>query len=88
MSVAMLCFFVVFIATLVGRVEREPALALPVAEAYHDENVGFTRDFTPWVVAAVILLLIAYGPPLYEIVTGPVQAVPGYAPSSPVATGP
>jgi cytochrome c oxidase subunit 1 len=84
MSVAMVFFFIVFAATLAGRKEREPDVVLPTAEAYHDEQARFARNFTPWVVAAVILLLIAYVPPLYEVVTGPVQAVPGYVPSSPV----
>lgn len=84
MSLAMLGFFVVFFATLAGGKEGEPVLTLPAAAAYHDQDVGFLHDFTPWVVAAVILLLIAYGPPLYEIVAGPIQAVPGYVPSSPV----
>ncbi len=36
-------------------------------------------------IAAVVLLAVAYVPPLYEVVTGPTQAVPGYDPSSPVA---
>ena len=33
--------------------------------------------------AAVLLLAIAYVPPLYEVLSGPTQSVPGYAPSSP-----
>ena len=28
-------------------------------------------------IAAVVLLAIAYIPPIYEVVTGPTQAVPG-----------
>ena len=37
----------------------------------------------PWVVAAVVLLVVAYLPPLYEVITGPTQAVPGYQPGEP-----
>ena len=88
MAVALVCFFVVFVATLCASREREPVLALPEAVAHHDERLGMVRNFTPWVVAAVVLLVIAYLPPLYEIVTGPTQAVPGYGPSSPVVAGP
>lgn len=87
-SFAMLCFFIVFFATLFGAKERAPELALPTAEPYHDEDVSFIRNFTPWVVTAVILIAIAYAPPLYEVVTGPTQAVPGYDPASPVAVAP
>ncbi len=88
MAVALVCFFVVFVATLCASPEREPALSLPEATAYHDEELGIVRNFTPWVVTAVALLIIAYVPPLYEVVTGPTQAVPGYGPSSPVVAGP
>ncbi len=87
-SCAMLCFFIVFFATLFGATERPPHLALPTAEPYHDEDIGFIRNFTPWVVAAVILVAIAYVPPLYEVVTGPTQAVRAYDPASPAPIGP
>jgi pimeloyl-ACP methyl ester carboxylesterase len=86
-TAAMLVYFVVFFATLLGAKEREPAVSLPTSEPYHDEDVAAVHDFTPWVVAAIVLLVIAYAPPLYEVVTGPAQAVPGYDPASPVAIG-
>jgi cytochrome c oxidase subunit 1 len=86
-SLAMLGYFVVFFATLFGARERVPAVRLPTSQPYHDEDVGLVRDFTPWVVAAVLLLIVAYGPPLYAIVTGPTQGAPGYDPGSPVALG-
>lgn len=84
MTLAMLLFFIVFFATLFGPAERVPALALPTAEAYHDGSGRFVRNFRPWVVAAVVLLAVAYVPPLYEIVTGPTQNVPAYDPASPI----
>jgi len=88
MAVALVCFAIVFLATLCASREREPALALPESAAYHDEQLGMVRNFTPWVAVAIVLLIIAYVPPLYEIVTGPTQAVPAYSPSSPVVAGP
>ena len=86
MTVAMLFFFIVFFATLLGSKQQEPALELPTAEAYHDGNGRLVSNFRPWVMAAIVLLAIAYIPPLYEIITGPTQRVPAYEPSSPVAT--
>ena len=88
MAAAMLCFFIVFFCTLFSRKEEEPRLLLPEAEAYHDEDIGLLRNFAPWVVAAVVLLVVAYVPPLYEVVTGPTQAVPGYDPASPIVAAP
>ena len=85
MTLAMLLFFIVFFATLLGRKQQEPALELPTAEALHDGSGRYVTNFRPWVVAAIVLLFIAYVPPLYEIITGPTQRVPAYEPSSPVA---
>jgi cytochrome c oxidase subunit 1 len=87
MSVSMLFFFLVFFGTLFGKRESEPALTLPTAEAHHDGEARFAVNFAPWVVAAVVLLCIAYVPPLYEILTGPTQGAPAYDPASPVPIG-
>jgi cytochrome c oxidase subunit 1 len=87
MTVAMLAFFIVLFATLAGARAAAPALALPAAAAYHDEELGAVRNFTPWVVAAVVLLVIAYVPPIYSVVTGPTQTVPAFDPSSPLPAG-
>jgi cytochrome c oxidase subunit 1 len=59
-------------------------LTFPTADAYHDEDLPLVRNFTPWVVAAIVLLLIAYVPPIYEAVTGPATGAPPYAPTSPL----
>jgi cytochrome c oxidase subunit 1 len=84
MAAAMLGFFAVFFATLFGAPTAAPALALPVSETYHDENLPAVRNFTPWVAAAIVLLVIAYVPPIYSAVTGPTQLAPAYEPSSPL----
>ena len=41
--------------------------ALPESEAYHDEDIGVVRNFRPWIVAAVIAILISYIPPLIQV---------------------
>jgi cytochrome c oxidase subunit 1 len=84
MTIAMLAFFAVFFATLLGRRTAEPGLALPAAEPYLDEDIPALRNFTPWVAVAVLLLMIAYVPPIYSIVTGPTQSMPAFDPASPV----
>jgi len=85
MGVAMLLFFAVFFTTVLSPAKREPGLCIPTAEAYHDTDPAFLRNFTPWVLAAVVLLVIAYAPPLYQAVTGPTEGAPPYSPYSPVA---
>jgi cytochrome c oxidase subunit 1 len=87
MTVAMLGFFAVFFATLLGARAGVPAVALPASAAYHDEELRALRNFAPWVAAAIVLLIIAYGPPIYSVVTGPSQPVPAYEPWSPAPAG-
>jgi cytochrome c oxidase subunit 1 len=87
MFVAMLAFFVVFFASLLSRKVREPSLELPTAEAHHDGELSALRNFTPWVVAAVLLLVVAYAPPIYQVLQNQGQGAPAYDPDSPVAKG-
>jgi len=41
--------------------------SLPTSEPYHDEDVPAVRNFTPWVVAAVLLCAGAYYVPIRDI---------------------
>jgi cytochrome c oxidase subunit 1 len=88
MGLAILLYFVVLIRSLAGSrspaLEREPFF-IPLSEAYHNENVPALRNFTPWITAAVLLIVVAYYPPISEIVKSKVKPAPGYAPDSPVA---
>jgi cytochrome c oxidase subunit 1 len=84
MFAATVFFFVVFFASLLGAKEREPSLELPTAEAYHDNEVSVLQNFTPWVVAAVLLLVVAYVPPIYQVTQERIQGAPAYDPGSPV----
>ena len=84
MALAMVFFFVVFFATLLGRRARAGVGATDLRGPPRRRR-ALVLDFRPWVIAAVVLLAIAYIPPIYEVVTGPTQVVPAYDPSSPVA---
>jgi len=51
-----------------ARSERQAdSFALPESEAYHDEDVGVVKNFRPWIVAAVVAILISYIPPLVQV---------------------
>ena len=90
MTLAMVAYFAVFFATLFGgrtaaagrcRCRRRA----PLPRRARRRSV---RNFTPWVVAAIVLLAIAYIPPIYSVVTGPTQPAVAYDPSSPVPLAP
>jgi cytochrome c oxidase subunit I len=88
MFLAMLLYFIVFFATLLRQKSREGALELPVSEPYHDEDIAAVQSFRPWLVAAVILLVIAYTAPFIELAQGRYPGAEPYSPSSPVAQKP
>jgi cytochrome c oxidase subunit I len=85
MFLAMLLYFVVFFATMFGKKTTQPALELPHSEPYHDEDVAAVQNLRPWIVAAVILLIVAYAPPFIELARGRYEGAPPYSPASPVA---
>jgi hypothetical protein len=62
-----------------------PMLDLPVSEALNDENVAAVRSFRPWIVAAAILLIVAYTMPFLDIARERYEGAPPYSPDSPIA---
>jgi cytochrome c oxidase subunit 1 len=81
MFAAMACYFLVFFATLLRKKTQQPALELPSSEPLHDENVPAVQNLRPWLVAAVILLIIAYTVPFVELARGGYEGAPPYTPS-------
>lgn len=84
MTIAALMFFVGFFATLFDCKTREGALEMIVSEPYHDEDVPFVRSFKPSLVASVVLLAIAFGPPLTQTLRSNFPGAPAYTPDSPL----
>ena len=85
MTIAALIFFVVFFATLFGRATREGRLELIVSEPYHDESVPAVQSFTPWLIGAALLLIIAYAPPISQTIRSGFPGAPAYSPASPIS---
>jgi cytochrome c oxidase subunit 1 len=81
MFIAMACYFIVFFATLSRKRTMAPALDLPSSEPLHDENVPAVQNLRPWIVAAVILLIVAYTIPFVELARGKYEGAPPYTPS-------
>lgn len=88
MFAAMVGYFAVFIATALRKKTGEAVLDLPASEALHDENVAAVRTMKPWLVAAVLLLIVAYTMPFLEIARSRYEGAPPYSPSSPIAEHP
>ncbi len=85
MTISVLLFFLNFFGALFQR-SRDKAgeVRFPTAEAYRDERLAWFENFKPWVAMMVLVTLIAYVPPLYQIATGNQKKAPPYRPWSPV----
>lgn len=80
MFVAAVLYFLAFFATLLSQRTQEVRVELPVAEAYHDEPVRALNRLAPWVVAAVVLIVVSYTPVLYDVVRSSFKPAPAYLP--------
>lgn len=85
MFIACVVWFVCFFGTLLRKSVAEPAWDFPVAEPLHRESAGWVANFRPWVVVAVLLILVSYVPPIVGLSKGTFSDAPAYSPSSPVA---
>lgn len=84
-----LYFYVLFRSLLQPSSQKEcESFSLPIAEAYHDEEISFVKNFSPWILAAILAVIVAYAPPLIQIFQGKYQDAPGYRSDSSVVLSP
>ncbi len=84
MFLSTLLFFINFFAALFSKPQEQPGnVRFPTAEPYHDEQVRWVENFKPWIAVMVLAILIAYVPPLYQIITGKQEKAVPYYPWSP-----
>ena len=86
MTIAAIMYFVVFFSTVFSKVVNESGIVeLPITEAYHDEeDIGIFRNYTPWVITALIIIAVSYYGPIKNAIDNNVKASPTYLPGSPI----
>ncbi len=85
MTLSIVVFAVVFFATLFAKEkETDPVLEFPESEAYHNEEVSWLRNFKPWVIAAIIIIILTYTPVILDVLDGTFTTAPPYGPDSPM----
>jgi len=85
MFIAGMLFIIVFFGTVMGKKKEEGVLELPVSEAYHDEKrIPLFDKFKPWLVAMVIILLVAYIPAIMNVMKNSGPKAPPFNDNSPV----
>jgi cytochrome c oxidase subunit 1 len=90
MSVAMVLYFYVLVRSLLSPSNPEAAdrFALPLAEPFHDEDVKAIQRIKPWIFAAVVMAVLAYAPPIYQILRDGNPGGQAFSPDSPVPMAP
>lgn len=77
-------FFVLTRSMLSAAMSEQTEFKIPLAEAYHDENIGAVKVLKPWIVGALVLSVLAYAPPIYQILKENNPGGEGFSPNSPV----
>jgi len=87
-----LMIFVVIIAVTAWQRKRLPEgehIDVPVAESLDDPNNAplWLDRWKPWLIATVVLIILAYGPQLIDQIFGIESTSPGFTPQSPLPGG-
>lgn len=85
MTIAAIMYFIVFFGTVFSKQVNEAGIVeLPITEAYHDEkDLGIFKNYTPWVITALIIIAVAYYGPIKNAIDNNVKSSPTYLPGSP-----
>ncbi|RLJ71286.1 cytochrome c oxidase subunit 1 [Hydrogenivirga caldilitoris] len=85
LGIGFLFFLIAFLGTLLAPKVREATVEFPIAEAYHDGPSTVLNNLKGWTVAAVLLAVLSYIPPLYDVTQrGVFQNSPAYNEQYPI----
>lgn len=87
MTLAVVIFVAAFFITVFSKsavTEEDPVITLPLSDPYHDEPALWLRNFKPWIIVAVILIVLAYTPVLYDVMRSTYSNSPPFSPDNPV----
>ena len=76
---------IVVIAVTAFRRKRFPegeGIEIPIAESIRDPQLTplWLDRWKPWLIAIVVLILLAYGPQLFEMISNVQMTSPGFTP--------
>ncbi|MGZ3771750.1 MAG: cbb3-type cytochrome c oxidase subunit I [Bdellovibrio sp.] len=88
MTLAIIFYFYVLFTSMLSKEKTTQNLEIPLATALHDENIPIVNTWKPWIAAAIILSVIAYTPPIYEILKEKNPGGNSFSPDSPIPLSP
>jgi cytochrome c oxidase subunit 1 len=80
LGISGLLFFAVMIGTYFSKQKLTEPIEMPVAEPAEEEDIvpRWLDNWKPWIALTVVLILIAYGPVLYYLLTNLNASSPGF----------
>lgn len=87
MTLAVVFYFYVLFKSLSSSERSKSAVfEIPLATPLHDEDISAVKVFKPWIIGAFVLALLAYAPPIYQILKENNPGGMSFTPDSPIPT--
>jgi cytochrome c oxidase subunit I len=64
--------------------EEEAVVTFPISEPLHDEPATWLRNFKPYIIIAIILIILSYTPVIYDVIQSTYGGSLPYSPDSPI----
>jgi cytochrome c oxidase subunit I len=64
--------------------EEDAMVTFPISEPLHDEPSTWLRNFKPYVIIAIILIILSYTPVIYDVIQATYEGSLPFSPDSPV----
>lgn len=87
MFLAIVLFVVAFFATVLSpskSTEEQPVISFPLSAPLHNEPSLMLRNFKPFIIIALILIVLSYTPVIYDVLQATYDGSLPYSPNSPV----
>jgi cytochrome c oxidase subunit 1 len=82
LGISGLLYYTVILGTVLQKKKLETPIEMPVAEPYHPDEIvpAWLDTWKPWIAVTVLLILVAYGPILFDMLSNIQLTSPGFKP--------
>jgi len=87
MFIGIVIYLVSFFGTVFSKsssTEEGSVITFPISEAYHDEPALWLRNFKPYIIIAIILIVLSYTPVILDVLEATYGGSLPYSPNSPI----
>ena len=87
MFIGIVMYLVPFFGTVFSKARSDDEgaeVTFPISEPLHDEPATWLRNFKPFIIIAIILIILSYAPVIYDVLQSTYGGSLPYSPDSPV----